>query len=71
VHYNPNSLILAVASSDRGIRFYDTTTGTQLMEIPIHANAVAFSPNGEFLAVSISWEVHIYRLSDILDSAQQ
>jgi Tol biopolymer transport system component len=68
--YHPDGSLLLAASTMEGLQFYDTQTGTALIGIPIYADAAAFSPDGEFLAVSTSWEIRIYRVSDLMAAAQ-
>ncbi|HVR36080.1 MAG TPA: hypothetical protein VMS21_09560, partial [Methylomirabilota bacterium] len=53
--FSPDGSRVAVGDSTRGIRLFDVLTGTQLSHIPTDDAAVAsmaFSPDGELLAVS-------------------
>ena len=59
---SPDGSILASASFDRTVRFWDATTGNPIGQHLLHdekVNAVRFSPSGEFVA-SAAWGGKIY-----------
>ncbi|MBZ0314815.1 MAG: WD40 repeat domain-containing protein [Anaerolineae bacterium] len=68
LNYSPDSRYLAVSSNQSPVRLLDTTTGEVVAELPmLYSGAVAFSPDGTFLAVAYSTEIWIYRVADILN----
>lgn len=65
--YSPDSRYLAVSSNQSPVRILDTATGEVVAELPmLHSGAVAFSPDGTFLAVAYATEIWIYAVGDIL-----
>lgn len=52
------------------LRIWDTITWEILAEIEIAGLSLAFSPDSQYLAVGVSWDVEIWRVSDLIQSAE-
>ena len=47
------------------LTLWDAETGTLLSTFPVYGSGVAFRPDGEWLAVGVSWDIHLYRVETI------
>ncbi len=66
VSFSPDGRWLAVAYRTSPAVIYDTQTWQIVGQLPYTSTAVAFSPDGEYLAVGVSWDVEIWRVSDLI-----
>ncbi|MBZ0318946.1 MAG: hypothetical protein K8L91_21200 [Anaerolineae bacterium] len=64
--FSPDGRLVAVAYMDRPSVIYDIQTQTIIGHLPDTSFAVVFSPDGEYLAVGVSWDVEIWRVSDLI-----
>ncbi|GIK67118.1 MAG: hypothetical protein BroJett018_49120 [Chloroflexota bacterium] len=64
--FSPDGRLVAVAYMDRPGVIYDIQTQAIVGYLPNTGFAVAFSPDGEYLAVGVSWDVEIWRVSDLI-----
>lgn len=64
---DPFGTLLAISSASTPLRLYDVATGEMIYEMPlVYSNAVAFSPDGHYLAIAYGTEIRIYIIGDLL-----
>jgi WD40 repeat protein len=68
--FSPDNSLLAVGFGRIPAQIWDTETWQVVAELPNDAQAVAFSPDGQYLAVSRSWYIDIWRVSDLVGEAE-
>jgi WD40 repeat protein len=67
ISYSPDSKWLAIAQDfAEPTQIWSTETWQVVAELPTSTQAVAFSPDGQFLATSRSWYIDIWRVADLL-----
>lgn len=69
VDYNADGSWLATplqAGSNSRLVIWDTTTWEEITAIPGTFQAVAFSPDGQWLAASSSWNISIWAVADLI-----
>ncbi|MBZ0319982.1 MAG: hypothetical protein K8L91_26460 [Anaerolineae bacterium] len=64
--FSPDGKYLVVGGPYAAIEILDTQIWESVGTIPTPSFAVAFSPDGEYLAVGVSWDVEIWRVSDLI-----
>ncbi|MEP7288486.1 MAG: hypothetical protein ABI947_22265 [Chloroflexota bacterium] len=64
--YSPDGQYLAIGSPFYPAQIWDTTTWQIVATLRDPAPAVAFSPDGHYLAASNSWNIDIWNLKDVL-----
>lgn len=69
---NPSGTLLAISSASTPLRLYDVASGVMLYQMPlVYSNAVAFSPNGQTLAIAYGTEIRIYIIGELLEAAME
>lgn len=63
--YSPDGQLIAGGGNSERIHFWGATSGRFLVQLPVYGKAVAFSPDGKWLAVGVSWDIHIYDMDKI------
>ncbi len=74
VAFSSDGRYMAISTVDykaNDIQIWDTQTWQMVGTLDRHSFAVAFSPNGEYLAVGVSWDVEIWRVSDLIGAGIQ
>lgn len=67
---NPSGTLLAISSASTPLRLYDVASGVMLYQMPlVYSNAVAFSPDGQTLAIAYGTEIRIFIIGDLLAAA--
>ncbi len=64
--FRPDGRLLAVGSPDSPSQIWDTQTWQVVATLRYPAPAVAFSPDGKWLAASRSWDIDIWSVADLL-----
>ncbi len=64
--YSPDGRFLTLGSPYDDSQIYDTRTWQVVATLPHAAPGVAFSPDGKQLAITASWDVEIYDVSDLI-----
>lgn len=65
--FSPDGRYLAISSASNTVKILDAQTGDVVAELPlIYSKAVAFSPDGVWLAVAEGTVIQIYAVEDIL-----
>lgn len=64
--FSPSSDLLAVGYLSSPAVIYDTRTWEIIGQLPYTGTGVAFSPDSQYLAVGVSWDVEIWRVSDLI-----
>ncbi len=66
VSYSPDGRLIAFGSQWKRVEIWDVQTGEQLVTLPNNGAGVAFSPDGAYLAVTISWDIQIWDVGLLL-----
>ncbi|PQV62415.1 WD40-like Beta Propeller Repeat [Abditibacterium utsteinense] len=69
--FSPNSKFLASSSNDASIKLWDTLTGKLRGSLNIQAQSLAFSPDGETLAIATQREVQLWKVDALLKGTSQ
>lgn len=63
--FSPNGHLLALSGISADVTVFETVNWGVVGTIPHYAPVIAFSPDGKQLAVTASWDVEIYNVSDL------
>ncbi len=63
--FSPDGRLLVAVSGSLPVHVWDTSTWELIATLPTTGQAVAFSPDGTQLAVTVSWDVFIWDVDDI------
>jgi len=64
--FSPDGNLLAVGTPYARTDIIDTRTWQHLFTFPDPTPAVAFSPDGQYIATSSSWNIQIWRVADLI-----
>lgn len=69
--FNAAGDLIAFAGNSGYVDIWDAETGERRGRLPIRGNAVAFSPDGRWLAVGSSWDILIFDMAQVLEFIRQ
>jgi WD40 repeat protein len=71
VSFNTDGSIMALADNLVRVRLYDTTSWEHIITLKTNATALAFSPDGETLAVASSWDIQLWDVETLLSNTSE
>lgn len=69
VSFNPDNSLVVISSPYAPTYLYDGNTWQPILTFNTHASAVAFSPDGETLALANAWDLELYNVAELLSMA--